>query len=54
MYGETAKFISEMALCVVLQHDLLIKHSGILTPIECTGDLMHKRLLDANINVTVS
>ena len=53
-YGETSKFISEMALCILLQKDQLIKDSGILTPVECTGELMLKRLLDAGISIEVS
>ena len=53
-YGETAKFISEMALCVLLEENKLIKNKGILTPVECTGDLMKKRLVDAGIKIDVA
>ena len=53
-YGETSKFISEMALCILLQKDQLIKDRGILTPVECTGELMVKRLLDSGNSIKVS
>ena len=53
-YGETSKFISEMALCILLQKDQLIKDSGILTPVECTGELMVDRLQNAGITIEVS
>ena len=48
-YEETAKFISEMALCILNQFDQLNKKSGIRTPVECTGDLMISRLKNAGI-----
>ena len=48
-YGETAKFISEIALCILNQFNQLNKQSGIRTPVECTGDLMVKRLKNAGI-----
>jgi len=53
-YGETSKFISEMALCILLQKDSLIKKEGILTPVECSGDLLKERLINANINISTS
>ena len=48
-YGETSKFISEMALCIVHQSNELINNKGIMTPVECTGDLLIKRLENAGI-----
>ena len=48
-YGETAKFISEMALCILNQFEQLNKKTGIRTPVECTGDLMISRLKNAGI-----
>ena len=43
-YGETAKFISEMALCISLDYDKLNANKGVLTPAQCTGYLMIERL----------
>ena len=48
-YGDTAKFISEIALCILNDHKNLNKKAGILTPVECTGDLMIERLKYAGI-----
>ena len=48
-YGETSKFISEIALCILLQQDKLIEKKGIMTPVECTGDLLINRLEKAGI-----
>ena len=48
-YEETSKFISEMALCILLQKDQLLKNKGILSPVECTGNLLVDRLRDAGI-----
>ena len=53
-YGETCKFISEMALCITLEKDILQKCSGFLTPVECTGDLLVKRLRKAGISISYS
>ena len=53
-YGETSKFISEMALCILLESDQLIKSKGILTPVECTGELMLNRLQNTGISIEVS
>ena len=49
-YGETSKFISEMALCILTDYDKLNKKCGVLTPVECTGRLMIERLENAGIN----
>ena len=53
-YGETSKFISEIALCIILDYDKLRSKSGFLTPVQCTGDLLAKRLSDAGISITSS
>ena len=50
-YGETSKFISEMALCILTQQEQLLKDKGILTPVECTGDLLIYRLKNAGITI---
>ena len=48
-YEETSKFISEIALCILNDYDLLNKKSGILTPVECSGGLLINRLKKAGI-----
>ena len=48
-YGDTAKFITELALCITNQYELLNKKKGIVTPVECTGELMIDRLKNAGI-----
>ena len=48
-YGETSKFISEMALCIILQFKDLENNKGIMTPVECTGELLIDRLKSAGI-----
>ena len=48
-YGETSKFISEIALCIIKEFDKLNKNKGILTPIECTGDLLVDKLKNAGL-----
>ena len=53
-YEETSKFISEMALCILLQSNELIKKNGFLTPVECSGDLMKNRLQNAGITIETS
>ncbi len=50
-YGETSKFISEMALCILTQDNQLLKNKGILTPVQCTGDLLIDRLKNAGISI---
>ena len=50
-YGETSKFISEMALCILTQDNQLLKNKGILTPVECSGDLLVNRLENADIRI---
>ena len=50
-YGETAKFISEIALCIINDFEKLNEKKGILTPIQCTGDLLINRLKKAGITI---
>ena len=50
-YGDTSKFISEMALCILTQSNQLLKNKGILTPVECTGSLLVDRLRSAGISI---
>ena len=48
-YGETAKFISEMALCIIFDNDKLNANKGVITPAQCAGDLMIERLKRSGI-----
>ena len=48
-YGETSKFISEMALCIILNYDQLNSNKGVITPAQCSGELMIRRLINAGI-----
>ena len=50
-YGETSKFISEMALCILTNYEQLNMKKGILTPVECAGSLIANRLVDSNISI---
>ena len=50
-YGETSKFISEIALCIINDFSKLKHKKGILTPIECTGELLIQRLKKAGITI---
>ena len=36
-------------MCILLQQDKLIEKKGIMTPVECTGDLLINRLENAGI-----
>ena len=40
-----------MALCILTQCDQLLNSKGILTPVECTGDLLLDRLRNAGISI---
>ena len=51
-YGETAKFISEMGLCIINDYDNLNLKKGVITPAMCAGDLMIKRLQNSGIIFT--
>ena len=48
-YGETSKFITEMGLAIILNNDQLNCKKGVLTPAECAGDVMLKRLQASGI-----
>ena len=48
-YGETSKFISEMALCIVLDDNRLNVKKGVITPAQCAGELIIERLINVNI-----
>lgn len=48
-YGETAKFISEMALCIIINKDKLNAKKGVITPAMCAPDLMIERLKNVGI-----
>ena len=50
-YGETSKFISETAFSIILNFDELLSNKGILTPMECTGDILTQRLKKSGILV---
>jgi len=50
-YGDTSKFISEMALCILTQENKLLNNKGILTPVQVTGDLLVDRLRNAGISI---
>ena len=40
-----------MALCILTQDNQLLKNKGILTPVECSGDLLINRLENAGISI---
>jgi len=48
-YGETAKMISESALCLLLNKDKLPRKGGVLTPAAGCGHLLIDRLVAAGI-----
>jgi len=50
-YDETSKFISEMALAIIIDNKNLLNNRGILTPVECAGDVLSKRLVAAGISI---
>ena len=50
-YGETAKFISEMALTIILNPDKLNCDRGVITPAQCAGDIMIERLIESGIKI---
>ena len=39
---------------IILDYDKLPSKSGFLTPVQCTGDLLVKRLIDAGISISSS
>ena len=50
-YGETSKFIAETALSIILNFNELLVDRGILTPMECAGDILTDRLKKSGIVV---
>ena len=48
-YGETSKFISEMALTIIHDFDKLTNNKGVISPAECGGEALLKRLINSNI-----
>ena len=52
-YGDTSKFISEMALCILMEENNLLAKKGILTPVQCSGDLLVNRLKKAGIGIDI-
>ena len=50
-YGETSKFIAETALSIILDFNELLVDRGILTPMECAGDILTDRLKKSGIVV---
>lgn len=52
-YGETAKMISESALCLALDRDALPARAGVLTTAVAMGDLLTDRLQKAGIRFEV-
>jgi hypothetical protein len=47
-YDETAKMVSESALCLALDRDKLPPRSGVLTPAEAMGETLIERLKQKN------
>jgi short subunit dehydrogenase-like uncharacterized protein len=43
-YGETSKMLAESALCLVEDRESLPARAGVLTPAECMGDALLRRL----------
>lgn len=48
-YDETAKMVSEAALCIALQKGALPAEGGVLTPAAAFGNVQVQRLKDAGI-----
>jgi short subunit dehydrogenase-like uncharacterized protein len=52
-YGETAKMLSESALCLALDGDAVRREGGVLTPASCMGMRLVHRLRDAGMTFDV-
>ena len=48
-YGETSKFISELALAIILDYNKLNNTKGVISPAECGGKIFLERLINSNI-----
>lgn len=53
-YGETSKFISELALCILVDRDKLLNTKGLLSPVEVAGNLLVDRLSNSGISIHTS
>ena len=40
-----------MALTIIIDNKNLLNNRGILTPVECAGDILSKRLVGAGISI---
>ena len=49
-YGETSKFISEMALSIIHDFNELHTVKGVISPAECGGNILLKRLIRSGID----
>jgi short subunit dehydrogenase-like uncharacterized protein len=52
-YGETAKMLSEAALCLALERDRLESPGGVLTPASCFGMRLVERLRSAGMTFRI-
>jgi short subunit dehydrogenase-like uncharacterized protein len=52
-YGETAKMLSESAVCLAKDGDAIRKQGGVLTPASCMGMRLVERLRDAGMTFDV-
>ena len=52
-YDETAKMISESALCLATERDALPLSGGVVTPASAMGEALVGRLRDAGLKITV-
>jgi short subunit dehydrogenase-like uncharacterized protein len=53
-YGETAKMLSESAVCLALDGDGIRREGGVLTPASCMGMRLVQRLRDAGMTFDVA
>jgi short subunit dehydrogenase-like uncharacterized protein len=53
-YGETAKMLSESAVCLARDGDAIPKRGGVLTPGACMGMRLVERLRDAGMTFDVA
>jgi short subunit dehydrogenase-like uncharacterized protein len=52
-YGETAKMLSESAVCLAQDADVIRREGGVLTPASCMGMRLVERLRDAGMTFDV-
>jgi short subunit dehydrogenase-like uncharacterized protein len=52
-YGETAKMLSESAMCLAKDGDAIPKQGGVLTPGSCMGMRLVERLREAGMTFDV-